>query len=901
MVHRIGATVGVCYLASAVAVNVIINDSSPALFANPPPSTAACMMNLVQQPITFSPSFSIVATFIKHWPIPIVDHDHTKAKASTLNGYEVKYKQQRHAPPPSSKPSVASSPSPVAVAAVPVPGKSGGGRSGRKSPRGGGRGSPSNLIHHRLLQVPTVSVYGTECAPEGPLSPPHSATSKMNLTTTALPTTHLSLHAPNFDMQPNRSSSCTPSLSTTPVAPSTLTSSPSRPHHSQSAPTPSASSSSKGQIHVKLVSARGLNTSSINSRPYVVVVFEDNEFVSRDPTVEGDKEVRGVATNLSRTPSSVALSALGAVGSKAAAAAQEAASRTRRPSPVSSSSSNSAKSSLSIPGATGTRTPSNGLLRRRSAHSPVWKHEVSFDVISEESTIQFNIYDRADENHEFIGSVKVKPTLVHDHTVDQWYKLCPYENEPDITGEIHIQITFEQNKSKRSLTPRDFEFLKLIGRGTFGRVFQVRKKDTKRIYAMKVLSKKEIIAKKEVAHTIGERKILQRSLDSPFLVGLKFSFQTDTDLYLITDFKSGGELFWHLQKETRFSEERARFYIAELVLALEHLHKYDIVYRDLKPENILLDATGHVALCDFGLSKPDLASDELTNTFCGTTEYLAPEVLLDEHGYSKLVDFWSLGVLLFEMCCGWSPFYAEDTQQMYKNICFGKIRFPRGVINEDGKQFVKGLLNRNPKHRLGAQRDAAELKEHPFFKSIDWDALARKEVSPPFKPVVESDESTSNFDPEFTSADISHVGLTNELNLDDDDPSEDWVSQSVSSGLQHTPHGPLGCDRPPDRPPLSSTPAIQIQQKRRGRDLTSSPPLTNSVQENFRGFTYSGESESLITRVVNRLAEKEREAAVVDEEVTSPTTDDELDASTHAGRYSKCHGYLDDFDEDLNL
>jgi serine/threonine protein kinase len=497
-----------------------------------------------------------------------------------------------------------------------------------------------------------------------------------------------------------------------------------------------------------------------------------------------------------------------------------------------------------------------------------------------------------------MGSVKVKPALVHDHTVDQWYKLGPYENETNVTGEIRIQITFEQYKSKRSLTPRDFEFLKLIGRGTFGRVFQVRKRDTKRIFAMKVLSKKEIIAKKEVAHTIGERKILQRSLDSPFLVGLKFSFQTDTDLYLITDFKSGGELFWHLQKETRFSEERARFYIAELVLALEHLHKYDIVYRDLKPENILLDATGHVALCDFGLSKPDLGADELTNTFCGTTEYLAPEVLLDEHGYSKLVDFWSLGVLLFEMCCGWSPFYAEDTQQMYKNICFGKIRFPRGVINEDGKQFVKGLLNRNPKHRLGAQRDAAELKEHPFFKSIDWDALARKHVTPPFKPVVESDESTSNFDPEFTSADISTIGLIGELNLDDDDPSEDWVSQSVSGGLQHTPHGPLGSDRPP----LSTTPGIEIQKKGRERDLASSPPLTSSVQENFRGFTYSGESESFIARVVNRLAEKEgREGVVADEGVTYPTTDDEaLDASPHAGRYSKRRGYLNDFD-DMNM
>lgn len=170
------------------------------------------------------------------------------------------------------------------------------------------------------------------------------------------------------------------------------------------------------------------------------------------------------------------------------------------------------------------------------------------------------------------------------------------------------------------MKPSDFEFLKLIGRGTFGRVFQVRKRDTHRIYAMKVLSKKEIVAKKEVAHTIGERKILQRSLECPFLVGLKFSFQTDKELYFVTDYKCGGELFWHLQREGRFEEKRARFYIAELILALEHLHKYNIVYRDLKPENILLDATGHVALCDFGLSKPDLSSDQLTNTFCGTTE-----------------------------------------------------------------------------------------------------------------------------------------------------------------------------------------------------------------------------------------------------------------------------------------
>lgn len=314
-------------------------------------------------------------------------------------------------------------------------------------------------------------------------------------------------------------------------------------------------------------------------------------------------------------------------------------------------------------------------------------------------------------------------------------------------------MTYEKTE-KKHFGPNDFQILKLIGKGTFGQVYQVRKKDTQRIYAMKVLSKKVIIQKKEIAHTLGERNIMVRTAmaDSPFIVGLKFSFQTPTDLYLITDFMSGGELFWHLQKEGRFEENRAKFYIAELILALQHLHQHDIVYRDLKPENILLDANGHIALCDFGLSKANLTKNDTTNTFCGTTEYLAPEVLLDEQGYTKMVDFWSLGVLVFEMCCGWSPFYAEDTQQMYKNIAFGKVRFPRDALSVEGRNFVKGLLNRNPKHRLGATHDAAELIAHPFFHDVDWDALSKKNVVPPFKPKLKSVSDTSNFDPEFTNA-----------------------------------------------------------------------------------------------------------------------------------------------------
>lgn len=237
-----------------------------------------------------------------------------------------------------------------------------------------------------------------------------------------------------------------------------------------------------------------------------------------------------------------------------------------------------------------------------------------------------------------------------------------------------------------------------VKKGTFGQVYQVRKKDTGRIYAMKVLSKSVIVKKKEVAHTLGERNILVRTAmtDSPFIVGLKFSFQTPTDLYLVTDYMSGGELFYHLQKEGKFGEQRAKFYVAELILALEHLHNHDIVYRDLKPENILLDANGHIALCDFGLSKANLTANSTTNTFCGTTEYLAPEVLLDEHGYTKMVDFWSLGVLVFEMCCGWSPFFAEDVHTMYKNIVYGKVRFPREALSAEGRSFVKGVCISEP-------------------------------------------------------------------------------------------------------------------------------------------------------------------------------------------------------------
>jgi serine/threonine protein kinase SCH9 len=321
----------------------------------------------------------------------------------------------------------------------------------------------------------------------------------------------------------------------------------------------------------------------------------------------------------------------------------------------------------------------------------------------------------------------------------------------------------------------------LIGKGNFGKVFQVRKKDTNRIYAMKVLHKQDLIERREVEHTLAEKNILIQSEACPFLVGLKFSFQTRSHLYLVTDFMNGGELFWHLQNEVRLSEERAKFYAAEIVLALEHLHKYNIVYRDLKPENILLDATGHIALCDFGLCKENLATGQTTNTFCGTSEYLAPEVLA-ECGYGKAVDWWSLGILFYEMIAGFSPFYTNDTQLMYRRILFGKLKFPKGFFSDDAKSLIKGLLARNPSARLGSRNDAEEIKSHPFFANVDWDILYRKQVSPPFKPNVTSEDDVSCFDPAFTEEETNMDWPTVSKNLSRNGTNASVISENDAFG-----------------------------------------------------------------------------------------------------------------------
>ncbi|KAK8806980.1 hypothetical protein WA158_003739 [Blastocystis sp. Blastoise] len=305
----------------------------------------------------------------------------------------------------------------------------------------------------------------------------------------------------------------------------------------------------------------------------------------------------------------------------------------------------------------------------------------------------------------------------------------------------------------KTITVKDFEILKVIGKGSFGKVFQVRKKDSGKIYAMKVLKKSCIEKKHQIEHTKTERNILGK-VSHPFIVNLNYAFQTRDKLYFILDFCSGGELFYHLGKERKFTEERSKFYAAEITLALEHLHRYGVIYRDLKPENVLLTEEGHVALTDFGLSKEGVDSPFTgAKSFCGTPEYLAPEVL-NRTGHGKAVDWWSLGALLYEMLTGWPPFYSKDQERLFNKIKKAPLEIPANIPAEASDLLTK-LLERDVTKRLGSgPTDAEEIKNHPFFKNIDWKKLYLKEVPVPWCPQVSNASDTSQFSNEFTSLPI---------------------------------------------------------------------------------------------------------------------------------------------------
>jgi len=292
----------------------------------------------------------------------------------------------------------------------------------------------------------------------------------------------------------------------------------------------------------------------------------------------------------------------------------------------------------------------------------------------------------------------------------------------------------------------DFEILSTIGRGNFGRVLMVKYILTGQILAMKVLDKQSLIKKNQVRGTKTEREILTK-INCPFLVKLYFAFQTPDKLYFVMDYINGGELFFHMQNETVFTPERVRFYVAEILLGVEYLHERGIIYRDLKPENILLTADGHICMTDFGISKEGITcNNDRTATFCGTPEYLAPEILKGSQ-YGKEVDWWSLGTLMYEMLTSMPPFYEENVQLMYQKIVSSKVDFSELEDQPDAIDFIKCLLEKDPEKRIC---EPSILKQHKYFESIDWEKLEKKQIEPPWKPPVKTPDDTSCFDETFT-------------------------------------------------------------------------------------------------------------------------------------------------------
>lgn len=310
----------------------------------------------------------------------------------------------------------------------------------------------------------------------------------------------------------------------------------------------------------------------------------------------------------------------------------------------------------------------------------------------------------------------------------------------------------QKRSGSMKLTFENFEFLKVLGKGTFGKVILCREKSSNHLYAIKILKKEVIIKKDEVEHTMTENRVLQ-STRHPFLIGLKYSFTTQDRLCFVMEYVNGGELFFHLSRERQFTEDRTRFYGAEIICAIEYLHKRGIIYRDLKLENLLLDKDGHIKIADFGLCKEDIQWGKTTKTFCGTPEYLAPEVL-EDNDYGRAVDWWGVGVVMYEMVVGRLPFYNRDHDILFELILMEEVRFPK-TLSSEAKDLLGGLLIKDPLRRLGGgPEDASAVKAHSFFHSINWADLEKKRITPPFKPQVVNDTDTRYFDSEFTGESV---------------------------------------------------------------------------------------------------------------------------------------------------
>ncbi|VDD94774.1 unnamed protein product [Enterobius vermicularis] len=296
-----------------------------------------------------------------------------------------------------------------------------------------------------------------------------------------------------------------------------------------------------------------------------------------------------------------------------------------------------------------------------------------------------------------------------------------------------------------------FTLHKVLGKGSFGKVMLVELKNKNEFYAMKCLKKDVILEDDDTECTFIERRVLILSSQCPFLCQLFCSFQTNEYLFFVMEYLNGGDLMHHIQTVKRFDENRTRFYACEIIIALQFLHSKDIIYRDLKLDNILLDADGHVHLADFGMCKTEMNRENgMASTFCGTPDYIAPEIIKGQL-YNEAVDFWSFGVLMYEMLIGQSPFHGEGEDELFESILHERPYFPKSIGKEAAK-CLSALFDRNPNTRLGMPEcPDGPIRTHSFFRGVDWKRFEARQVPPPFKPSLKSSNDASNFDEDFTA------------------------------------------------------------------------------------------------------------------------------------------------------
>ncbi|KAI9373894.1 kinase-like domain-containing protein [Aspergillus egyptiacus] len=405
--------------------------------------------------------------------------------------------------------------------------------------------------------------------------------------------------------------------------------------------------------------------------------------------------------------------------------------------------------SKELPGSTTGHTPTSPIAADNTQHHHhhhhhhLGRHHHSNDSansansatnIAKQQSNQSSTSKAADAQTASMQSPALQPsTSAHSNSSHQ-----QHSNAASIHNIIHPshqntpQVSRTERTTKGKYTLNDFAIQRTLGTGSFGRVHLVQSKHNHRFYAIKVLKKAQVVKMKQIEHTNDERRMLNR-VRHPFLITLWGTWQDAKNLYMVMDFVEGGELFSLLRKSQRFPNPVAKFYAAEVTLALEYLHSLDIIYRDLKPENLLLDRHGHLKITDFGFAKevPDI-----TWTLCGTPDYLAPEVVSSK-GYNKSVDWWSLGILIFEMLCGFTPFWDQGSPvKIYQNILQGRIKFPP-YLHPDVVDLLSRLITSDLTKRLGNLHGGSnDIKNHPWFAEVTWDRLLRKEIDAPYVPPI---------------------------------------------------------------------------------------------------------------------------------------------------------------------